>query len=137
MNTMKNKVAYITGDSKGIGLGIARTLLEAGMKVAISGRNTEAIEQGKKDLGNQNIIALTSDVRNFEHDQKRVHAVIKDFGRIDLVIANVGLGRFAPVHEMSLEDWNAMIDTQRTGVSYTISATAGHRIQNKGYYILI
>src|SRR5690554_7117993 len=137
MNTMKNKVAYITGGSKGIGLGIARTLLEAGMKVAISGRNTEAIEQAKKDLGNQNIIALTSDVRNFEDEQKAVNAVIKEFGKIDVVIANAGLGRFAPVHEMSLEDWNAMIDTNLTGVFHTLKATAGQLIQNKGYYISI
>lgn len=137
MNTMKNKVAYITGGSKGIGLGIARTLLEAGMKVAISGRNTEAIEQAKKDLGNQNVIALTSDVRNFEDEQKAVNAVIKEFGKIDVVIANAGLGRFAPVHEMSLEDWNAMIDTNLTGVFHTLKATAGQLIQNKGYYISI
>jgi len=137
MNTIKNKVAYITGGSKGIGLGIARTLLEAGMKVAISGRNTEAIEQAKKDLGNQNVIALTSDVRNFEDEQKAVNAVIKEFGKIDVVIANAGLGRFAPVHEMSLEDWNAMIDTNLTGVFHTLKATAGQLIQNKGYYISI
>src|SRR5690554_5200772 len=135
MDTMKNKVAYITGGSKGIGLGIAHTLLEAGMKVAISGRNTEAIEQAKKDLGNQNVIALTSDVRNFEDEQKAVNAVIKEFGKIDVVIANAGLGRFAPVHEMSLEDWNAMIDTNLTGVFHTLKATAGQLIQNKGYYI--
>src|SRR5690554_8038272 len=95
------------------------------MKVAISGRNTEAIEQAKKDLGNQNIIALTSDVRNFEDEQKAVNAVIKEFGKIDVVIANAGLGRFAPVHEMSLEDWNAMIDTNLTGVFHTLKATAG------------
>lgn len=137
MNTIKNKVAYITGGSKGIGLGIAHTLLEAGIKVAISGRNTEAIEQAKKDLGNQNVIALTSDVRNFEDEQKAVNAVIKEFGKIDVVIANAGLGRFAPVHEMSLEDWNVMIDTNLTGVFHTLKATAGQLIQNKGYYISI
>lgn len=137
MNTMKNKVAYITGGSKGIGFGIARTLLEAGIKVAISGRNTEAIEQAKKGLGNQNVIALTSDVRNFEDEQKAVNTVIKEFGKIDVVIANAGLGRFAPVHEMSLEDWNAMIDTNLTGVFHTLKATAGQLIQNKGYYISI
>jgi len=137
MNTMKNKVAYITGGSKGIGFGIARTLLEAGIKVAISGRNTEAIEQAKKGLGNQNVIALTSDVRNFEDEQKAVNTVIKEFGKIDVVIANAGLGRFAPVHEMSLEDWNVMIDTNLTGVFHTLKATAGQLIQNKGYYISI
>lgn len=137
MKHLKNKVAYITGGSKGIGLGIARTLLEAGMKVAISGRNSETIEQAKKDLGNQNIIALTSDVRNFEDEQKAVKTIIEEFGKIDVVIANAGLGRFAPVHEISLEDWNAMIDTNLTGVFHTLKATASQLIENKGYYISI
>src|SRR5690554_7317029 len=73
----------------------------------------------------------------FEEEKKAVKSFIKEFGKIDVVIANAGLGRFAPVHEMSLEDWNAMIDTNLTGVFHTLKATAGQLIQNKGYYISI
>lgn len=137
MNDIKNKVAYITGGSKGIGFGIAKELLNAGMKVAISGRNAEVIETAKKNLNNENVLALVSDVRNFEDEQKATAAILKEFGKIDVVIANAGLGKFAPVHEMSLEDWNAMIDTNLTGVFHTLKATAPQLIENKGYYISI
>ena len=137
MNAIKNKVAYITGGSKGIGFGISKELLNAGMKVAISGRNAEVIETAKKNLYNENVLALVSDVRNFEDEQKATAAILKEFGKIDVVIANAGLGKFAPVHEMSLEDWNAMIDTNLTGVFHTLKATAPQLIENKGYYISI
>jgi len=137
MNNLKDKVAYITGGSKGIGYGIAQALLQAGMKVAISGRNAEAIQKAKDQLGNTNVLALVSDVRNFEEEQKAVEVVLKEFGKIDVVIANAGLGKFAPVYEMSLDDWNAMIDTNLTGVFHTLKATSGQLIQNKGYYLSI
>lgn len=137
MNHLKDKVAYITGGSKGIGYGIAEALLKAGMKVAISGRNTEAIQKAKEQLGSENILALVSDVRNFEEEQKATATILKEFGKIDVVIANAGLGKFAPVHEMSLEDWNAMIDTNLTGVFHTLKATASQLIENKGHYISI
>ncbi|MDO5635846.1 MAG: SDR family oxidoreductase [Myroides sp.] len=137
MNHLKDKVAYITGGSKGIGYGIAQALLKAGMKVAISGRNTEAIQKAKEQLGSENVLALVSDVRNFEEEQKATAAILKEFGKIDVVIANAGLGKFAPVHEMSLEDWNAMIDTNLTGVFHTLKATAPQLIENKGYYVSI
>ena len=137
MNHLKDKVAYITGGSKGIGYGIAQALLKAGMKVAISGRNTEAIQKAKEQLGSENVLALVSDVRNFEEEQKATAAILKEFGKIDVVIANAGLGKFAPVHEMTLEDWNVMIDTNLTGVFHTLKATAPQLIENKGYYISI
>ncbi len=137
MNHLKDKVAYITGGSKGIGYGIAQALLKAGMKVAISGRNTEAIQKAKEQLGSENVLALVSDVRNFEEEQKATATILKEFGKIDVVIANAGLGKFAPIHEMNLEDWNAMIDTNLTGVFHTLKATAPQLIDNKGYYISI
>ncbi|WP_068596611.1 SDR family oxidoreductase [Vaginella massiliensis] len=137
MNCIKDKVAYITGGSKGIGYGIAHALLEAGMKVAISGRDQEAIEKAKIDLGNQNVLAITSDVRNFEDEQQAVKSIIETFGKLDVVIANAGLGKFAPVDEMSLEDWNVMIDTNLTGVFHTLKAAVEQLKQNKGHYISI
>lgn len=137
MANLNGKVAYITGGSKGIGYGIAEALVKAGMKVAISGRNPEAIQAAQERLGSENVIALVSDVRNYEDEQEANAAILKAFGRLDVVIANAGLGKFAPVHEMSLEDWNAMIDTNLTGVFHTLKASAEQLIQNKGYYITI
>ena len=56
---------------------------------------------------------------------------------MDIVIANAGLGKFAPVDELSLEDWNVMIDTNLTGAFHTLKATVEQLKQNKGYYFSI
>ncbi|WP_313376479.1 SDR family oxidoreductase [Chishuiella sp.] len=137
MQNIENKVAYITGATKGIGFGIAKTLVENGVKVAISGRNIEDVEKAKQLLGNQNVLAIQSDVRTFEDEQKAIAEIIKTFGQLDFVIANAGLGKFAPIDEISLEDWNAMIDTNLTGVFHTLKASVSELKKSKGYYISI
>lgn len=137
MQTLENKVAYITGGTKGIGFGIAKALVENGVKVAISGRNITDAEKAKQALGNQNVLALQSDVRNYEDEVKAMEAIVAEFGQLDIVIANAGLGKFAPIDQLSLEDWNAMIDTNLTGVFHTMKATVEQLKANKGYYISI
>lgn len=137
MQNIENKVAYITGGTKGIGFGIAKALVENGVKVAISGRDIEAVNKAKEELGNENILALQADVRNFDDEVKAVEKIIATYGKLDIVIANAGVGKFAPVDEMSLDDWNMMIDTNLTGVFHTLKATVEQLKQNKGYYFSI
>lgn len=133
MQQIENKVAYITGAAKGIGLGIAEALVNNGLKVAISGRDTEALEKAQERLGNQNVFIIQSDVRNFNDEATAVEQVVSKFGKLDIVIANAGVGKFAPIDQMSLEDWNAIIDTNLTGAFHTLKATAGQLKENKGY----
>ena len=137
MQNIEGKVAYITGGTKGIGLGIAKALVENGVKVAISGRNIDDVEKARLYLGKENVLAIQSDVRFFEDEQNAVEQIVSTFGRLDIVIANAGLGKFAPIDEMSLEDWNAMIDTNLTGVFHTMKATVEALKVSKGYYISI
>lgn len=137
MQDIENKIAYITGASKGIGLGIATALVKNGVKVAVSGRDAEALEKAQQQLGKQNVLVLQSDVRNFNDELKAVEQIVSEFGKLDIVIANAGIGKFAPIDEISLEDWNAMIDTNLTGAFHTLKATAKQLKANKGYYISI
>lgn len=137
MQNIENKVVYITGGTKGIGLGIAKVLVENGLKVVISGRNIDDVNKAKEILASENVLAVQSDVRNFEDEVNAVKQITDTFGKLDVIIANAGLGRFAPVDEMSLEDWNAMIDTNLTGVFHTLKASVEQLKQNKGYYISI
>ncbi|MCR4029595.1 MULTISPECIES: SDR family oxidoreductase [Flavobacterium] len=137
MQNIENKVAYVTGATKGIGFGIAEALVQNGVKVAISGRDTQALEKAQQVLGNQNVLALQSDVRNFDDELKVVEQIVSKFGKLDIVIANAGVGKFAPIDEMSLEDWNTMIDTNLTGAFHTLKATCPQLKANKGYYISI
>jgi NADP-dependent 3-hydroxy acid dehydrogenase YdfG len=134
---LAGKVAYITGGTKGIGFGIAKALVDAGLKVAISGRKAGDVENAKLALGSDNVLAITSDVRHYTDEQQAVEQIVAAFGKLDIVIANAGLGKFAPIDELSLEDWNAMIDTNLTGIFHTLKATVEQLKQNKGYYISI
>ncbi|QDP86450.1 SDR family oxidoreductase [Chryseobacterium sp. SNU WT5] len=136
---MKNKVAYITGGTKGIGLGIAKALQAQGIIVAISGRNKEDAEQIAQELStNENkIFGVGSNVRNFEDEKSAVSEIVHKFGKIDYVIANAGMGVFKPVDELSVEEWSSMIDTNLTGIFHTLKASVEELKKSEGYFITI
>ncbi|MEL6987229.1 MAG: SDR family oxidoreductase [Bacteroidota bacterium] len=135
-----NKTAYITGGSKGIGFGIAQSMLEEGMKVAITGRNEATLAEAAAALskiGKGEILTIVSDVRNFEAEQKAIQKVIDMWGQLDVVIANAGVGKFAPIDELSIEDWNQMIDINLTGVFHSVKSSIPALKESKGYIITI
>lgn len=136
---LKNKVAYITGGTKGIGFGIAKSLLAEGMNVAISGRTSEGVQNAIQQLNtsDERILGIVSDVRKPQDEVKAVQACLDKFGHLDLVVANAGLGIFKPIDELSIDDWNAMIETNLNGVFYTLKAGAEALKKSKGYYISI
>ncbi len=136
---MEKKVAYITGGTKGIGFGVAKVLLKNGINVAISGRNKEDTENSAKSLSNDGskVLGISSNVKNFEDEEKAISEIINKFGRLDYVIANAGLGIFKPVDELSVEDWNSMIDTNLTGLFYTLKASVEELKKTEGYFITI
>lgn len=139
IDSLKNKVAYITGGSKGIGLGIAQKLLSAGMRVAISTRNATQTTSlaAEWEKAGYDFLVVTSDVTEWRSEAAAVQKVIKHFGQIDLVIANAGIGIFAPVDELSIEEWEMMIRTNLNGAFYTLKASIEALKQSKGYYISI
>ncbi|WP_175622986.1 SDR family oxidoreductase [Chryseobacterium schmidteae] len=136
---IENKVAYITGGTKGVGYGIAKILLENGVSVAFSGRKREDVEKVENELKqySQNVLGLVSDVKNLDSEFNAVKNTIEKFGRLDFVIANAGLGIFKPVDELSSEEWNEMIETNLTGVFYTLKASIEELKKTEGYYITI
>lgn len=136
---IKNKVAYITGGTKGVGYGIAKILLQNGVSVAFSGRKKEEVEKVENELKqySTNILGLISDVKNLNNEYNAVKSIIDKFGRLDFVIANAGLGIFKPVDELSSEEWNEMIDTNLTGVFHTLKASVEELKKTEGYYITI
>jgi len=136
MESLKNKVVYITGGTKGIGYGVAVTLLEQGMRVAISGRHIETARKAAESLGNkERVLAIESNVSNLEDEKKAVEKIVKKWGQLDVVLANAGVGVFAPVDQLSDADWKSMIDTNLTGAFYTLKATVEALKKSQGYYI--
>lgn len=139
MERLKDKVALITGGTKGIGRGIAQALLHQGMKVAITGRDASSTKEAAKGLTeNENyILAVEADVRDYESQQQAVEAVVKKFGKIDVLVANAGLGHFESITEMTPKQWNETIDTNLTGVFYSVKAAIDAIKGSKGYIITI
>jgi NADP-dependent 3-hydroxy acid dehydrogenase YdfG len=136
MQNLNNKVALITGASKGIGYGIAEALLKLGIKVAITSRSQESANKAAKKLGND-VLALEADVKNYQSQEKAVSETIAKFGSLDFLIANAGVGHFSPIDEMSIETWNDTIDTNLTGVFYSVKAAVEALKKSKGYIITI
>ena len=139
MNTLANKVAYITGGSKGIGYGIAKTLLDEGMRVAITSRKMSAAKQAAESLTKDasKILALESDVTSLASETNAVNTVLDHFGQLDVVIANAGVGHLVPVDSLSEKEWKETIDTNLTGVFYSVKASTEALKKSKGYIITI
>lgn len=139
MNNLNDKVAYITGGSKGIGYGVAKTLLEKGMKVAITSRSMEAAQQAAQSLSSDasKVLALESDVSSLASEARAVEAITDHFGHLDVLVANAGVGHFASIEELSEEDWKSTIDTNLTGVFNSVKASIEALKQSKGYIITI
>ncbi len=136
---MSSKVVYITGGTKGIGYGIAEVLLKNNYKVAISGRSQEGVDTAVESLKSisEDIFGIVSDVTDYQDEVNAVEKIVSHFGQLDIAIANAGLGIFSSVEEMEIEDWKAMIDTNLSGVFYTLKSSVAQLKQNKGYFISI
>jgi NAD(P)-dependent dehydrogenase (short-subunit alcohol dehydrogenase family) len=137
---MKDKVAFITGGSKGIGYGIAESLAQEGVHSVITSRSQENADKAAKSISDKyqvRCLGVEADVRDYNALQKAVKKALKKFGHLDYVIANAGLGRFGNIQDLSVEHWNEVIDTNLTGVFYTIKSTVEALIESKGYFISI
>lgn len=138
VNDLKNKVAYITGGSRGIGYGVAQTLLSMGMKVAISGRNSGHLSEAAEQLAKQGeVLAIKSDVGKDGDEENAIRNVIDHFGGLDVLIANAGVGHFKPIDEITDKEWHETIDTNLTGVFHSVKAAIPALKESKGYIITI
>ncbi|WP_179376748.1 SDR family oxidoreductase [Winogradskyella wichelsiae] len=142
MKDLKGKVALITGGTKGIGFGVAEALLNEGLKVIITSRTKESADKAAKDLASKtngvgSVIGIQADVRQLESQEAAVKQALSTFGQLDMVIANAGLGHFASIEDLTIEQWNDMIDTNLTGAFNSIKASVKALKESKGYYITI
>lgn len=142
MQFIEDKVALITGGSKGIGFGIAEALMWQGIHVAVTSRTKTAAVEAAKILnqlckGKAKAIGLKADVRNYKSQEKVVLDVIEKFGKLDILVANAGLGHFAPIEDLTDEQWQETIDTNLTGVFYSVKSALEELKKSKGYIITI
>ncbi len=140
MQKLDNKIALITGGSKGIGYGIAEVLLRENMKVAITSRSGKSAEEAAARLrrsGAAEVIGIEADVRDLDSQQKAVDRIISTWGKLDVLIANAGVGYFGSIEDLTPAQWKETIDTNLTGVYYSVRAALLHLKKTKGYIITI
>ena len=139
MKRNQDKVAYITGGSKGIGYGVAKVLLDGGMRVAITSRNLKSAQKAALTLSKDEsrIFACESDVTSMDSEQKAVQMVTDHFGQLDVLVANAGVGHFGSIENLSKEQWKSTIDTNLTGVFNSVKASVEALKKTKGYIITI
>jgi 3-oxoacyl-[acyl-carrier protein] reductase len=133
MTDLKGKIAVVTGGNRGIGRGIAEALAGAGVSVALTARDAGAAQRAASEVGG-GARGYACDVRRQDQVAALFAAVERDLGGLDVLVNNAGIGRFAPVAEMSLDDWHAVIETNVNGVFYcTREAIPRMRKRGGGY----
>jgi NAD(P)-dependent dehydrogenase (short-subunit alcohol dehydrogenase family) len=119
---LKDKVAIVTGGSRGIGFGIAHALLLAGARVFICGRQEADLKSALQALssgGEGSIDGIVADVSRHPDCRKLVEAAVERFGRLDILVNNAGVGHaYKPIDQISPEVWDATIGTNLSGMFY-------------------
>jgi 3-oxoacyl-[acyl-carrier protein] reductase len=137
---MTRKTALVTGGSKGIGLAIAEALIAKDYNVVITARNESEVLEAAKHLNAISpgrAVGLQADARDYAAQEAAVSKAISEFGSLDVLVANAGVGIFKPVQDLTLEDWDAVIDTNLTGVFYSVKASIPELEKSAGYVLTI
>ncbi len=142
MNALENKVALVTGSSRGIGAGIAKLFAQRGAKVALHGRDTQALATVRAEIeraGGQ-AIEFQADVTSFNEIEAMRQRIEVELGPIDILVANAG-GSFTkpgPLEDTTEEGWHASINGNLTGTFLTIkSILPGMKARKSGNIVTI
>jgi len=136
---LAGKVAVVTGGTEGIGRGIAEALVEQGVNVCVSARSRSEIDDAVRELralGKGPAVGIVCDVRNPAQVKFLFEQTISEFGGIDILINNAGIGIFASVEEMSVEDFRAVLETNLFGVFYCCHEVIPLMKKRGGGYII-
>jgi NAD(P)-dependent dehydrogenase (short-subunit alcohol dehydrogenase family) len=119
MGKLEGKVAVITGGNSGIGLATAKEFKEQGARVVITGRDQQTLDDAKREIGGD-VLALRSDTSRLADIDKLFAAVKEEFGHIDVLFINAGVGKFAPVEAVTEEEFDSIMDINFKGAYFTI-----------------
>ncbi len=125
---MSNKTAIVTGGSRGIGLGVAEALLGDGWRVFFCSRDPESVKRAEREMrarfGEERVSGRPVDVRDPAAVDAFTAEVLDQAGRIDCLVNNAGLGYFAPIDEISVEQFREVVETNLHGCFYFLKAVA-------------
>ena len=121
--TLDGKAALVTGASRGIGRAVAQMLAAAGVGLGLASRSGD-------DLGLEDVVARPCDVRNPADLEQIVSETVDRFGRLDILVANAGVGAYGPFLELSPEHLEEMIDVNLKGTLYAVRAALPHLLES-------
>jgi 3-oxoacyl-[acyl-carrier protein] reductase len=125
---LRNAKVLVTGGGSGIGLETARVLKAAGAQVAISGRRADVLERAAREVG---ALAVPGDVSREADCDRMVAAVVEAFGGYDVLVNNAGFGRFAPLVDLDVADFDAVFATNVRGAMLVARASARHFVRQR------
>ncbi len=126
---LTDKVAIITGGSKGLGLAMAAGLASAGAKVMLVSRDAKTGEEGAKTIRENDgveAIAFSADVTNIDQMEAMAETALKQFGRIDILINSAGINIRGPIDELTLDDFGKVMDINVNGTWLASRAVTPH-----------
>src|SRR5437762_4554926 len=136
---LNNKVALVTGGTKGIGRAITEALVRSGVDVCISARNQQEIQTAVTALSVSSEVRVQGkicDVRAYEQVRDLISFVNSELGGLDILVNNAGIGIFQTVEEMSADDFRAILETNLNGVFYCCHEAIPLMKQRGGGYII-
>lgn len=137
---LKGKAAVVTGSTKGIGRAVAEALLREGVDVCVSGRNedevADAVAEFNRGEDGGRAIGAACDVRQDPEARALIEHAVAEFGGVDFLINNAGVGTFKTVEEMSPDEFRAIIETNVNGVFYCCHYAIPEMKKRGGGYII-
>lgn len=136
---LKGKTAIVTGGTRGIGRAIAESLAVAGVNVCVTARKRSEIDETIQQLAGSDrgrTTGIVADVRDHSQVKAVFERTVSEFGGVDVLVNNAGIGMFAKVEEMSPEDFRAVLETNLFGVYYCCHEAIPIMKQRGGGYII-
>jgi len=141
---LESRVAVVTGASRGIGQAIATALASQGLNVMMSGRSADLLSSVAQQIATTlrsekqsgRIETHTADVRDPVQMEDLMAKTVDTFGRLDILINNAGVGHFQELVELSVEDWNKVIETNLSGVFFACRAAIPLLKVSRGGWII-
>ena len=129
------KVVVVTGGTSGIGFAIAEEFAKKGARVVITGRSQKRLDEAVSSIGN-NCTGIETDVSNIQGMRNLLEKVKKDFGALDVVVANAAVGEHAPISSITEKQFDTMVNTNFKGVLFMVQSAIA-LMQSGGSIILI
>jgi len=138
-NSLAGKNAIVTGGTRGIGFAIARALAADGARIAICGRGDTSVENAVSELSKlskSKVVGKAADVRSSTEVTRFFEFVDGELGGVDVLVNNAGIGVFKSTAELTVEDWNSVVETNLSGTFFCSKQALARMRNREGGYII-